>query len=231
MINTGSEPGSDTEAVTSAVSTLEVRWIRPGRQPARLLEWMGRFPTRTEARDDLYLMHPQMTGVSVKMRGLALLDLKVRLERSGLLTVPTWATAPITSWEKWSFPLESARRSIRDSRDWKRVRKVRHISRFSGRGHPVPPHGPVGERAEGCSVELTDVTVDGQSWWTLAFEASGLSLSSEDALRAAAAAVFAGPIPAGIPLLAEEARTYSQWLQSSSFSTDGPVEPPVQSTP
>jgi hypothetical protein len=77
-------------------------------------------------------------------------------------------------------------------------------------------------------VELTDVTVDGQAWWTLAFEASGLSRLALDAMNAAAAVVFAGPVPADMPFLPDEAMTYSQWLQSPAFSTYRPAQPPLQ---
>jgi hypothetical protein len=38
--------------------------------PARgVAGWFGRFPARTESREDTYLLDPQLRGLSVKVRG------------------------------------------------------------------------------------------------------------------------------------------------------------------
>jgi hypothetical protein len=51
--------------VTEAVRSLEVRWILPGQLEAAVAGWFGRFPARTESREDTYLLDPPLpTGVS-----------------------------------------------------------------------------------------------------------------------------------------------------------------------
>ena len=55
--------------VTEGVRTLEVRWIFPGPLETAVAGWFGRFPARTESREDTYLLDPQLRGLSVKVRG------------------------------------------------------------------------------------------------------------------------------------------------------------------
>ena len=42
--------------VTTAVHSLEVRWIFPGQLEAAVARWFGRFPAETESRQDIYLL-------------------------------------------------------------------------------------------------------------------------------------------------------------------------------
>jgi hypothetical protein len=55
--------------VAEALRSLEVRWIFPGQLETAVAEWFGRFPARTESREDTYLLDPQLRGLSVKVRG------------------------------------------------------------------------------------------------------------------------------------------------------------------
>jgi hypothetical protein len=49
--------------VTDAVRSLEVRWIFPGRLETAVTGWFARFPARTESREDIYLLDPQLRGL------------------------------------------------------------------------------------------------------------------------------------------------------------------------
>jgi hypothetical protein len=62
--------------VTEAVRSLEVRWIFPGQLETAVAGWFGRFPARTESREDIYLLDPQLPGLSVKVRGSGALEVK-----------------------------------------------------------------------------------------------------------------------------------------------------------
>jgi hypothetical protein len=42
-----------------------------------VIEWFSRFVDEIESRDDTYLADPRIPGVSVKIRGGALLEIKV----------------------------------------------------------------------------------------------------------------------------------------------------------
>jgi hypothetical protein len=74
-------------AVTEALRSLEVRWIFPGALEAAAARWFGRYPARTEFREDTYLLDPQLRGLSVKVRGGGALEVKVYRGSPGILEV------------------------------------------------------------------------------------------------------------------------------------------------
>ena len=64
-------------AVTEALRSLEVRWIFSGLLQTAAARWFGRYPARTESREDTYLLDPELRGLSVKVRGGGALEVKV----------------------------------------------------------------------------------------------------------------------------------------------------------
>ena len=95
--------------VTEAVRSLEVRWIFPGQLETAVAEWFGRFPARTESREDTYLLDPQLRGLSVKVRGGGALEVKVYRGSPGILEVAGRARGRMQAWQKWSFPFSPLR--------------------------------------------------------------------------------------------------------------------------
>ena len=143
--------------VTEGVRSLEVRWIFPGQLEAAVAGWFGRFPARTESREDTYLLDPQLRGLSVKVRGGGALEVKAYRGSPGILEVPGRARGRLESWQKWSFPFSPLRPDSGGPAGWRPVRKRRRISRFalaSGRIVACAP-GP-GQQPQ-CEVELTEV--------------------------------------------------------------------------
>ena len=63
-----------------------------------------------------------------------------------------------------------------------------------------------------CEVELTEVRMRGQDWWTLGFEATGPAGLLRSALEATAALVFAQALPGGVEPGPDESRSYAEWL-------------------
>jgi hypothetical protein len=61
-------------------------------------------------------------------------------------------------------------------------------------------------------VELTEVHMGGQDWWTLGFEATGPAELLHSELQATAALVFAQALPGGMQPGPDESRSYAQWL-------------------
>jgi hypothetical protein len=216
-------------------STLEVRWILPGAVPAATVDWFGRLSQRTESRDDTYLLNPRLDNLSVKIRGTARFEVKLRGDSPGVLDIPGRATGRIESWRKWSFPLGSGDPRADETADWRRVGKIRTISWFSPTGRPrlVPP---AGIRPDGCALELTALTIDDHAWWTLGFEATGPRRRRLSAIEAAAATVFVEPMPEGVPLYITDSQSYSAWLRhprnaGSPFHPESPNREPHQALP
>jgi hypothetical protein len=198
--------------VTEAVRSLEVRWIFPGPLETTVAEWFGRFPARTESREDTYLLDPQLPGLSVKVRGGEALEVKVYHGSPGVLDLPGRARGRLESWQKWSFPFSPLRPGSADPPGWRPVRKRRRISRFSLASRQIVARAPGLGQEPRCEVELTEVHTRGQDWWTLGFEATGPADLLRSELQATAALVFAHPLPGGVEPGPDESRSYAEWL-------------------
>ena len=203
--------------VTEAVRSLEVRWIFPGQLEAAVAGWFGRFPVRTESREDTYLLDPQFSGLSVKVRGGGALEVKAYRGSPGFLEVPGRARGRLESWQKWSFP---ASPGSGDRPGWRPVHKRRRISRFALASVPVLTRSAGPGREPRCEVELTEVSTRGQDWWTLGFEATGPTDLLRSELQATAALVFAHPLPGSAEPGPDNSTSYAQWLGQRP-GTDG----------
>jgi hypothetical protein len=198
--------------VTEAVRSLEVRWIFPGPLETTVAEWFGRFPARTESREDTYLLDPQLPGLSVKVRGGEALEVKVYHGSPGVLDLPGRARGRLESWQKWSFPFSPLRPGSADPPGWRPVRKRRRISRFSLASRQIVARAPGLGQEPRCEVELTEVHTGGRDWWTLGFEATGPADLLRSELQATAALVFAHALPGGVEPGPDESRSYAEWL-------------------
>ena len=215
---TAETPGVDAIAslvaapVTEGVRTLEVRWMFRGQLEAAVAGWFGRFPAGTESREDLYLLDPQLGGLSVKVRGGEALEVKMLRDSPGILDVAGRACGRMQSWQKWSFPLWLLDQDHANPAGWRRVAKRRLISRFpQGTGRVAPPAPGPGQVPE-CKVELAEVRSCGCDWWSLGFEASGPADLLRSELEATAALVFAEPLPGGKEIGLGESGSYADWL-------------------
>jgi hypothetical protein len=200
--------GPDTEGVRS----LEVRWIFPGQLEAAVAGWFGRFPAGTESREDTYLLDPPLRGLSVKVRGGSALEVKAYRGSPGILEVAGRARGRLESWQKWSFPVSPLSPGSGYPSGWRPVRKKRRISRFSlASGQIVARAAGPGQQPR-CEVELTEVHMGGQHWWTLGFEATGPADLILSELEATAALVFDQALPGGVEPGPDESRSYAEWL-------------------
>ena len=209
---------------TEGVRRLEVRWIFPGELAGAVAGWFARFPAETTVLEDAYLLDPYLPGLSVKVRGGRALEVKAYRGSPGLLEVAGRARGRLESWQKWSFLHGPASLGGGGSAGWTPVSKRRRISRFSLAGGLAKAsdreasdqklrEGPECREGPGCAVELTDVHAGGETWWTLGFEATGPPEVLCSELEAAAALVFALPLPGGLELGMGDSRSYAQWLR------------------
>jgi hypothetical protein len=203
------------EGPLGASSSFEVRWILSGPLDAAMTRWFDRIPVTTEAREDAYLVVPRLDGLSVKIRGDASLDVKARVERVGEVVLAACASGRLESWRKWSFSFGAESDRATDSAIWKRVRKVRLMGWYQGDRWLTrrPPERDIDPM---CAVELTDVTVGDERWWTLGFEAAGRPDGRRAVIDAAAADVFGDPLPDGRVLGLDDSGPYSEWLDRTA---------------
>jgi hypothetical protein len=193
--------------------TLEVRWIRPGALDARMLAWFTRFPAATESRVDDYLISPDLEGLSVKIRGGRALEVKMYRGRRGALTGPGNVRGFLEAWQRWSFPVAVLSQDL-DSTTWRPVRKARRITFFVPNEERLSAQIQAAGRGPGCAVELTEMTVQDQTWWTLGFEANGPPDQLTGLVEATARLMFEQPLPAYRELSAADCGSYHGWLRN-----------------
>lgn len=111
--------------VTQGVRSLEVRWIFPGQLGKAVAGWFSRFPAAMESREDTYLLDPQLSGLSVKVRGGGALEVKAYRGSPGILEVALRATGRMEFWQKWSFPSTLPSPGGTEAAGWRPVRKKR----------------------------------------------------------------------------------------------------------
>jgi hypothetical protein len=197
--------------ISEGVLSLEVRWIIRGALPPEMIEWFGPFPGGIDSRRDSYLMSRMSSETAVKIRGDSQLDVKVCGRSPDPLTVPGRAQGRLEWWRKWSFPLRPVAPDT-EYAGWASVQKVRRIQFFSLEGRPIPsPATAAGEEA--CAVELTNVSIGRDRWWTLGFEATGPSGALVGGLKKSAALVFDHPLPGDLRLDMADSTSYSGWLE------------------
>lgn len=197
-------PGS---TVAVGMRSLEVRWILPGKLGSAVAGWLGQFPGEVEMREDVYLLDPHLRGLSVKVRARRALEVKVYQGSPGVLDVAGRALGRMQSWQKWSFPCGPVGQHDGVPAGWVAVRKRRRISWFTRAGGQRRIGGETG-----CAVELTEVRVRDQDWWTLGFEATGPDDLLRSEIEAAAALVFARPPPDGAEFGPDDSRSYAEWF-------------------
>ncbi len=198
--------------VTAGVRSLEIRWIFPGRLEPAVVGWFERFPAGMESRDDAYLLSPQMRGLSVKLRGRGMLEVKVYHGSPGILDAAGQARGRLESWQKWSFPCDLLSQDNGHPAAWRPVSKTRRISRFSRASGRILAGDPGLGEEPGCSVELTEIRMRGEAWWSLGFEATGPADLLRGELEATAALVFAEALPGGVEPGRDDCRSYAEWL-------------------
>jgi hypothetical protein len=206
-------PAQPDSRHTERIRSLEVRWILPGQLAAAVAGWFGRFPAGTKVIEDAYLLDPHLPGLSVKVRGRRALEVKAYCGSPGLLEVLGRARGRLESWQKWSFPHRPPSHDSCDPAGWRPVSKRRRISWFSLAGVPSWAAVPGLDEQPGCAVELTEVDVRGEAWWSLGFEATGPAEALRGELDAAAALVFAQALPGGMELGLDDSTSYAQWLR------------------
>ena len=198
------------DLVAAPVDSLEVRWITPGPLGTAMREWFARFPAGTETREDAYLLQPRLWGLSIKLRDRSTLDVKSYLGTPGVLGLPGYGR--LESWRKWSFPYQPSWDDGARLPGWIIVRKRRHACWFPLVTSHRHAQVPWPARRAGCMVELTEVHVHHQPWWSIGLEATGSAGLLRLALQHAADLAFAQPLPAGVELSLDNSRSYAQWL-------------------
>ena len=199
-------------------STVEVRWFLPGPVPLEVSTWFHRDRLKSFAepeRVDYYLCLNDTDGLGIKLRQ-GQIEVKQRNRQLGLIQVARQAQGLVEQWRKWSFGLVGAGYDFSHqpvpAAAWLAVKKERLLRtyRLTDSWQVVP--ASLDSPGPGCDLELSQIWIGSEVWWSLCLEAFGEEASLEQNLLLVASHVLE---TSKSPLLvAEYSCGYPRWLQT-----------------
>lgn len=190
------------------LTSLEIRWFRAGKLPEAIFNWFGQNELggklqAPEAREDVYLFSPGCEYLGIKLRQ-GRLEIKWRNAELGIVRLGEGIEGKLEKWGKWMCEdpsLESFRPEVVVGQSsWVSVKKVRILRKAS-----------LTQRLyDGCAIELTQLSVKGNDWWSLAFETVGAEDNKLEQLKNIASQAF--QTYNGSQLQAQDSYAYPTWL-------------------
>jgi hypothetical protein len=198
--------------------TMELRWFFAGTVPQDVLIWFLQAERQTAEplpRVDHYLYIVEADTLGIKLRE-GRIEIKRRQHQSGPVRLHEWVSGVVEHWRKWSFALagdsdELAGIALPGS-GWIAVHKERRLSRYRITGDGALTAVPASQYPEmGCDLELTQVRIARDLWWTMALEAFGDEALLQEQLYLAGRKLLAEAEPPALPF--EGSYSYPRWLQ------------------
>lgn len=194
--------------------TAEVRWFGRERADQNLSRWAHRLPGRPEeypTRVDRYLRLGSDDSLGIKLRE-GRIEVKQRQQQLGVSRFCPRVEGILEIWSKWSFILATDEPfPITPEPSWIEVSKTRLLWRYrltQGGDLETVPFGQLAD--QGCSLETTQITAAGGSWWSLGLEAHGDESVVVEILRQVAAILFSVAEPPELDQSISYA--YPRWL-------------------
>jgi hypothetical protein len=161
----------------NGIQTLEVRWFYPGSLPDEVINW---FNTPSEnrrqpdTRTDVYLQSsaPEL-GVKLRQGNL---EVKYRQQQLGQIEIDRFSESQVEQWSKWicdGVPSSGAKKQ-----GWIPVDKVRYQRFYQVEFLDVIQLAQIDTpRQNAAAIEITELQLRGQFWWTIACEYLGNNIS------------------------------------------------------
>lgn len=200
-------------------ASLEMRWFYSGALPKSIAQWfgsesLGAYLSPPEEREDIYLLVPSCDYLGVKLRGKTL-EVKWRQAELGAMQFGNRWEGKAEKWLKWvcADTMAPVPADIVATGKWVGVKKKRaqRLYQVSAPGSlmSVPVEAPI---PQGCTVELTQLNINGSAWWTLGFEAFGSESCLTESLQTVA--TWTSKSYQAQKLKAEDSSAYPIWLGS-----------------
>jgi len=196
------------------LTTAELRWFYPGKLPEVVLQWFEQDQIRlasAEEREDIYLYVPDSDFVGIKLRQ-GRLEIKWRKAELGDLHFGK-ATGKAEKWTKWlceDLSNECFQPNEVTGKFWVSVKKKRTQRTYKSFADQLVSVKAGDENEEGCNVELTELEVSGNLWWSLAFEAYSKSDRTLENLKKTASRILQNYHHQ--QLEAKDSYAYPHWL-------------------
>ena len=207
----------------------EIRWFWKSNPPPGLEEWFKSEKTHgcvpgggVTPRTDLYRRETKQVELAIKLRGNKPgYEVKGLVEQLALLSVAPF-TGPVELWTKWST--DGLKFDAQELIPTTKLRWIRKLDTTGAKPREVEL-GP-DETAKsgnvvlesGCQVELTQIHIRDETWWSFSFESFGTIATVERDLHAAAAVMAKrGPPALSGGILA----SYPAWLKDRLAENGG----------
>jgi len=174
------------------LTTSEMRWFFPGEIPKEIENWfatniLSGDSQTPEDREDWYLRIPGCETLGVKLRQQRL-EIKWRSTESGIWHLKDHVAGAAEKWVKWTCEekeIESViTKDVIAKGEWVRVKKVRSQIRYLvNDDRTFTPAATDLTSKDGCNIELTQLKINQDLWWSLSFEASGQNANLENNLE------------------------------------------------
>ena len=162
------------------VITSEIRWFLEGTLPGEVATWFGKLGKKlineTE-RTDTYLVLPDTNKVGIKVRE-GRVEIKKMIDLPDEIRINENIAGQSEIWQKWSFATRQSGNLplsfILEPSQWINIRKSRSLYRFAIEAGELKPHKastPIPEN--GAHIELAEISIKGNPWWSLGVEAFG----------------------------------------------------------
>lgn len=204
------------------LTTTEIRWFYSGTLPAEIQDWfntdvLGEHHHPPEEREDVYLHIPECEYLGIKLRQKRL-EIKLRKAELDALRFGDNLEGKAEKWVKWSCEDPTAESLIPvdlvKKAPWLTVKKVRCQRKYQVSYNTSLISVPVDRAIDrGCNVEITQLNIHDNAWWSLAFEAYGEDTNLIDNLKAVASWILKSyPI---FKLQTQDSYAYPKWLAIS----------------
>ncbi len=161
--------------------TAEVRWFDKGSIPPAMMSWFTKIHPKvwTEAEHtDFYYSLPNDDTIGIKLRENRI-EIKKRQAVEKPVRFTPQTTGAIETWEKWSValrPVEINFNEIAADPIWFGIRKRRNLQRYQLTESLIPVTIAYDRRVpQGFTLELSQITIRQERWWTIAFEFYGIT--------------------------------------------------------
>jgi hypothetical protein len=163
----------------NGTQTIEVRWFYPGSLPDEIRNWfdtLGAAQSPADARSDFYLQSssPDL-GVKIRQGNL---EVKHLQQQFGKIEVERLGEGKVEQWSKWICDDRAAHPPQVGEQGWIQVDKIRqqrfYRVEFIDSIQLIPIDTPMQDAA---AIEITDLRLRGESWWTIACEYLGNNIS------------------------------------------------------
>ncbi|MBD2250019.1 hypothetical protein [Nostoc parmelioides] len=197
----------------------ELRWFYPGTIPEDIKVWFQRCclidqEQLPEKREDIYLYVPESNFLGIKLRHGSL-EVKWRTAELGVVGFGELIAGKAEKWSKWSCDDPTGESfypaTVLSKSSWVSVQKIRYLQSYQVLSDFSVESVTNDEYIDNaCSLEITQLLIQNNTWWSLALEANAEDQRLMANLQATAKAVFR--TYRGVKLLATNSYAYPHWL-------------------